>query len=105
MAIINVTNRLGEPYILEGREGATVMEVLRDNGVDVEAFCGGCCSCATCHVFVGEAWRDQIPAPSQDEQELLQNSKYYRSTESRLSCQVEITETLGGIVLVVAPAE
>ena len=56
MATLHVTNRAGETHQIEAKAGATLMEILRDNDMDVEAICGGCCSCATCHIFVDDAW-------------------------------------------------
>ena len=105
MAIINVTNRAGEAHQFEAKIGATLMEILRDNDMDVEAICGGCCSCATCHIFVDDAWVDKIPAKSEDEQELVEETETYQAINSRLSCQVSMTNDLDGLTIVVAPEE
>ena len=81
------------------------MEVLRDNDMDVEAICGGCCSCATCHIFIDDSWADKIPARSDDEQELVEETETYKPNNSRLSCQVTMTDELDGLSLTVAPEE
>ena len=62
MAVINVTNRAGQTQAVTGKVGNTLMEILRDADMDVEAICGGCCSCATCHVFIDDAWTGKVPA-------------------------------------------
>jgi 2Fe-2S ferredoxin len=105
MAKINVTTRAGKQVTLDGKLGHSLMENLRDNDLDVEAACGGSCSCATCHVFVDEAWLEKLPARSADEQELVEQTTFYRGKNSRLSCQIKFTEALDGITVTVAPAE
>ena len=62
MAVINVTDRAGRQHVVQAKPGATLMEVLRDNNMDVEAICGGCCSCATCHVLIDDAQPKRILA-------------------------------------------
>ena len=81
------------------------MEALRDNGVDdVLAICGGCCSCATCHVYV-EDGPDAIKTPASEmEIELLDTSEH-RIEQSRLSCQIEISDDLEGLKIRVAPED
>jgi 2Fe-2S ferredoxin len=105
MVAIFVTNRAGAHYTINGQAGGSLMEALRDHNMDVEAICGGCCSCATCHVFVDGAWMAKLPPRSEDEQELLQATANWRPDTSRLSCQVPLTDALNGIVVTVAPAE
>ena len=105
MAVINVTDRSGKTEAITGKIGNTVMEVLRDAGKDVEAICGGCCSCATCHVIVDEAWVSKLPERTIDEFELVEQTRSFKGDRSRLSCQVKFTEALDGIALTVAPAE
>ena len=61
---LNVTTRDGTENAVEGEEGLSVMEVIRENGFDeLLALCGGCCSCATCHVYVDPEFADRLPAP------------------------------------------
>lgn len=105
MAVINVTNRAGKAQTITGKVGNTLMENLRDNGLDVEAVCGGCCSCATCHVILDESWVPKVPARSIDEKELVEQTRSYKGERSRLSCQIKFTDALDGIVLTVAPEE
>lgn len=79
------------------------MEIARDGGVDdILATCGGCCSCATCHVFVDPDFLDQLPPITEDEDELLETSDA-RRPESRLSCQIYFVEALDGLIATVAP--
>ena len=81
------------------------MELLRDEGLGVEAVCGGCCSCATCHVLVNEDWCARVGPPGEAEGELLQISEYFDPQASRLSCQIKCAPELDGLVVTVAPEE
>lgn len=81
------------------------MEVIRDNGFDeLLALCGGCCSCATCHVFVDPAYADRVEPISEDESDLLDSSGH-RTAQSRLSCQVVVTPALDGLTVTIAPED
>ena len=68
---IHAIDRQGKEYTLEGREGWSVMEILRDGGLDIAAECGGACACATCHVYVNDGWYDTLPKPSEAEIDML----------------------------------
>ena len=97
-----VVNRDGEEKAVEVQAGLTVMEAIRDNGFDeLLALCGGCCSCATCHVHVAPEWKDRLPEISEDEDDLLDSSDH-RDEFSRLSCQLEFTDALDGLKVVIA---
>ncbi len=100
-----VVDRGGRERAVEGDAGLSVMEVLRDNGFDeVLALCGGSCSCATCHVYVDEAWQEAVGGPHADEADLLDSSDH-RRTNSRLSCQIRFTEELDGLRVTIAPED
>ncbi len=100
-----VVNRAGEESTIEGDSGLSVMEVIRDAGFDeLLALCGGCCSCATCHVKVDPAWKDKLPALSEDENDLLDSSDH-RDDNSRLSCQIPLTDELDGLRVEIAPED
>jgi 2Fe-2S ferredoxin len=102
MPQLNVTTREGKKYSLNVSSGLTVMEAIRDSGVDAMlALCGGVCSCATCHVHVDGAFLVQLPPMSTDEDELLDGSSH-RTAESRLSCQIRMSDSLSGLSLTVA---
>ena len=102
MAKLVVVMRDGTERTIDGRTGLSVMENLRDNGVDeILALCGGCCSCATCHVHVDPAFADRLPPMSEDENDLL-DSTIDRDGNSRLSCQIPFTDALDGIRVTVA---
>ncbi|MBN9571125.1 MAG: 2Fe-2S iron-sulfur cluster binding domain-containing protein, partial [Alphaproteobacteria bacterium] len=68
---IIATDRDGKEHILEGRDGWTVMEILRDAGLPITAECGGACACATCHVYVDEEWAAKLPDKSDTETDML----------------------------------
>lgn len=100
-----VTTREGETSEVEVGEGLTVMETIRDNGFDeLLALCGGCCSCATCHVLVDPAFADRLPPMSEDEDDLLESSDH-RAANSRLSCQIPFTNDLDGLKVTIAPED
>ena len=100
-----VTTREGETSEIEVADGLTVMEAIRDNGFDeLLALCGGCCSCATCHVHVDAQFTDKLPAMSEDEDDLLESSDH-RVETSRLSCQLPFTSELDGRKVTIAPED
>ena len=105
MATLTITLRSGEQKTVEAPAGLTVMEIIRDNGVDeLMALCGGCCSCATCHVYVDGAFVDRLGSISPDEDDLLDSSEH-RSENSRLSCQIPFCEALDGLKVTIAPED
>jgi len=100
-----VVTREGEKSVIEAQTGLSVMEVIRDNGIDeLLALCGGCCSCATCHVYVDPAFLDLLPNMSEDENDLLDSSDH-RNERSRLSCQLPLTDELDGLTITIAPED
>lgn len=81
------------------------MELVRDSGFDeLLALCGGSCSCATCHVYVDEAFMDRLPPVSEVESDLLDSSEH-RGPRSRLSCQVKLAAALDGLRVAIAPED
>ncbi|WP_084399932.1 2Fe-2S iron-sulfur cluster-binding protein [Henriciella aquimarina] len=105
MVQITVTDRSGTTRSIEVEQGLSLMETLRENGFDeIQAICGGCCSCATCHVYVEEANADAIPPMDLDEEDLLDFAEH-RTERSRLSCQIPVTDDLGQIRITIAPEE
>jgi 2Fe-2S ferredoxin len=102
MPQITVVDQSGQERAIEAPEGRTLMEVIRDNGFDeLLALCGGCCSCATCHVHVDPAYMDKLPPISEDENDLLDSSDH-RNEYSRLSCQLPVTGVLEGLTVTIA---
>jgi len=80
--------------------GSSVMEGAVTNGVDgIVAECGGACMCATCHVYVDETFLDKLQPIAEDEQEMLNNTFAPRQPNSRLGCQIKITEDLDGLTV------
>ena len=100
-----VTTREGETSEIQVDDGLTVMEAIRDNGFDeLLALCGGCCSCATCHVHVDPEFIGKLPEMSEDEDDLLESSDH-RVENSRLSCQIPFTGDLDGLKVTIAPED
>ncbi len=105
MPQLTVVTRDGTERTLQGEIGLSVMEVIRDNGVDeLLALCGGCCSCATCHVHVDEEWMSALPPMDGDEDDLLDSSDH-RAANSRLSCQIPFSAALEGLRVTIAPED
>jgi ferredoxin, 2Fe-2S len=99
---IMVVNRAGEEKAVEVNSGFSVMEAIRDSGFDeLLALCGGCCSCATCHVHVDPAFVDKLPPMGEDENDLLDSSEH-RDETSRLSCQLTMNDALDGLKVTIA---
>ena len=97
-----VVDRAGEEKTIDAQVGFTLMEAIRDNGFDeLLALCGGCCSCATCHVHVDPAFAAMLPPMSEDENDLLESSDH-RNESSRLSCQVPLTAAMDGLRVSIA---
>lgn len=105
MPKLTILTRDGTEQVVEGRAGWTVMENIRDNGFDeLLALCGGCCSCATCHVHVDREWLAALPPMGADEDDLLDSSDH-RAPNSRLSCQIPFAEALDGLRVQIAPED
>ncbi len=102
MPNITVVNQSGEESSVAATTGRTLMETIRDNGFDeLLALCGGCCSCATCHVHIDPSFMEKMPKLSEDENDLLDSSDH-RNEYSRLSCQIPITDALEGLRVTIA---
>ena len=100
-----VVNRAGEETEVTASAGVSVMEAIRDNGFDeLLALCGGCCSCATCHIYVDPAFAGKVNPLSEDENDLL-DSTDHRTENSRLGCQIELTSELDGLKVTIAPED
>ena len=99
---IRVTDRAGKDHELEGIDGWRVMEIIRDWGLPIKAECGGACSCATCHVYVDEDWMDRLVPPTDEELEMLDTAPAVEDN-SRLSCQILMSEALDGLHVTLAP--
>lgn len=97
-----VVNRAGERTSVEVAEGLSIMEAIRNHGFDeLIAQCGGGCSCATCHVHVGADFLARLPEMSADEDALLDSSDC-RDAQSRLSCQLHMSQELDGLEVRIA---
>lgn len=103
MAKIVATDRDGSKHEVDGRDRATLMEILRQAGLSIEALCGGSCQCATCHVHIEEQWLSLLKPQTEFELATLETEGSEIRPGSRLSCQIRWQEDLDGIVLTVAP--
>lgn len=96
----------GREYAVDAAVGDTVMAAAVRSGVPgIVAECGGNCSCATCHVWVGEAFAPLVGPPGEMEEDLLDMAVAERRETSRLSCQIRVTEELDGLTVEVPPEQ
>ena len=102
MGKLKVEDRQGIIHELDADQGSSVMEIIRDAGLDIEAACGGCCACATCHVYINEKWISNLNPINEDEDSMLDQTFSFKKN-SRLSCQIEYTDDLDGMELTLAP--
>ncbi len=100
---IHVIDFEGQEHTLDGIEGWRVMEIIRDYGLPIKADCGGACACATCHVYVDPAWLDKLYAPTEEEQDRLDFDVIAPEDNSRLSCQILMSDALDGLRVTMAP--
>jgi 2Fe-2S ferredoxin len=102
MAEIVAIDREGEEHRIEATPGWSVMEIIRENDLPIEAACGGCCACATCHVYVDPEWLARLE-PASDEEDRMLDEAYQVQENSRLSCQIPFREDLDGLKVTLAP--
>ena len=102
MTNIYVKDRQGNTQELQAEAGLTLMEIIRDAGLDIEAACGGCCACATCHVYIDNDWNGKLPKIEDDEESMLDQA-FNLKVNSRLGCQIEFNDGLDGIKVELAP--
>lgn len=89
----------GQKHEIDADIGMTVMEAaIREAIPGIEAECGGACSCATCHIYVDEAWRAKTGSPKEMEEDML-DFAFEVQPSSRLSCQIKVTQELDGLVV------
>ena len=99
MTKIVFVDHAGKSRQVEANDGSTVMETaLRNSIPGIEAECGGACACATCHVYVDEAWFEKLGKPEQMEEDMLDFAFDVRPT-SRLSCQIKVSPALDGLTV------
>ncbi|HYZ48974.1 MAG TPA: 2Fe-2S iron-sulfur cluster-binding protein [Sphingomonas sp.] len=105
MVALIVTSRDGDTRLIEASPDLSVMEAIRSAGIDeIVALCGGCLSCATCHVYVDPGQIDLLPAPAEEENDLLDCSAH-RTDRSRLSCQLALSDAPERLHVTIAPAD
>lgn len=105
MAEIRVTDRSGAVQKIDATAGRPLMEGLRDANLNVLGTCGGQCSCGTCHVYVSAAWAGRLPPRSEDEKMMLDaiGELVEVRPNSRLSCQIPMTDEISGIEVEIGP--
>ena len=98
MPKMTFVERNGTPREVSAPLGLSVLEVAHKHGVDIEGACEGSLACSTCHVVIDPAWFGKLPAPPEDEEDMLDLAFGLEKT-SRLGCQLVITEALDGLVV------
>jgi 2Fe-2S ferredoxin len=105
MPRIILIRRDGTETQIDAASGLSLMEAMRNHGVDeLLALCGGCCSCATCHVYVSEGDLGRLAPMGADESSLLEGSEH-RTAQSRLSCQIPLHGSLEDLTVTIAPED
>ncbi|WGR94305.1 (2Fe-2S)-binding protein [Bradyrhizobium sp. ISRA443] len=100
MPAITFIHPSGESTRVEANDGESAMQAATRSGLDgILAECGGNVMCATCHVYVDEAWLARLPERADDEDALLDGTADERRANSRLSCQIKLSGALDGLVL------
>ena len=96
----------GTPHAISARTGRSLMQAAIDAGLDgIAADCGGCLTCATCHVIVAPAWRARLAPPGADEDAMLDMTAHPREAGSRLSCQLKLEPALDGLQARLPPTQ
>ena len=102
MPTIHYITKDGEKHSVEVQNGYSVMEAAINNNIEgIVAECGGACACATCHSYIDDAWLDKMP-PMDDMEDSMLDAAFERKDNSRLTCQIEVTDALDGLVVHVA---
>jgi 2Fe-2S ferredoxin len=100
MPLIRFIQADGSAQEVQAPEGSNAMQAATGAGLaGIVGECGGSAMCATCHVYVDEAWVDRLPAALPNELEMLECTASERLATSRLSCQIKLTAALDGLVL------
>jgi len=95
----------GSSQTVAADNGTSVMETAIDNDINgIVAECGGACSCATCHVYVDSTWAERLTPPDPLEDGML-DCVLDRQPSSRLSCQIEVTDAIDGLIVRVPEAQ
>ena len=99
MAKVRYIEHDGREHDVEVKPGLSVMEgAVRNNVPGIDADCGGACACATCHVYIDDAWTETVGGPSMMEEDML-DFAFEVKTQSRLSCQIKVKDNLDGLVV------
>ena len=99
MAKITYIEHGGAEHVIDVKSGLSVMEgAVKNNIPGIDADCGGACACATCHVYVDEAWSEKTGKPSAMEESMLDFAENVEPN-SRLSCQIKVTDLLEGLIV------
>ena len=100
MSKVTYIEHNGSKRDVEVQDGWTLMQGATLNGVNgIEGECGGSCSCATCHIYVDEAFLDKLDPPSSCEGEMLEFTVSPQESNSRLGCQIKVSAAIDGIVV------
>lgn len=99
MPLVTFIDHLGAIRQVQAESGRSLMEAARDHGIPgIDANCGGMCACATCHIYIDDAFIDRVPSAGDQELPMLEFLDD-RTPGSRLACQIELTDDLDGLVV------
>jgi ferredoxin len=100
MPIVNFIQKDGISKQIDAENGLSILEIAQSNEIDLDGNCGGALACATCHVIVGESWISKIDKPLPEEEDLL-DIVFGVTQNSRLSCQIIMSDELDGIEITI----
>ena len=98
MGKLTFINRDGTREEIDAPDGLSLLQIAHQNDIDIEGACGGSLACATCHVVVDEDWYNRLPTKSEDEEDML-DMAFGLTPTSRLCCQIEMNETIDGLIV------
>ena len=102
---VNVTDRKNKKHIIEGKKGQTLMQLIDECELaNPYGICGGEPMCGTCHVYVEKEWLGKLNPKTTEENLAIDNASELKEN-SRLSCQIDLTEELNGLIVIIGPNE
>ena len=101
--IINITDRKNKKHTIEGKKGQTLMELIDEHKIaNPYGICGGEPMCGTCHVYVDETWLSKLSSKTREEEMAIDNASELKDN-SRLGCQIDLSEELNGLIVTIGP--
>ena len=98
MVTLNFIIAGGNCHTVEAKDGMTLLDVAWENNLEIEGACGGVMACSTCHLIIDSNWSEKLPEATDEESEML-DLTWGRKKNSRLGCQIKVTNDLNGLIV------